>query len=110
MKKEDIRRMSYLAMMTALEIVLSRFLSINAWNLKIGFSFVPVVAAAMMFGPISAVIVAALGDFLGAILFPSGPFFMDYHFIWHALSAPAGNADDSVRGFGSRAVSWNCID
>ena len=64
-----------LAMLTAMEIVLSRFLSVNAWNLKIGFSFVPVVAAAMLYGPLGGAVVAGLGDFLGAILFPIGPYF-----------------------------------
>ena len=75
MKKIDIRTLSYLAVLMALEIVLSRFLSFSVWNMKIGFSFVPVVVAAMLLGPVPAGIVAALGDFLGAILFPIGPYF-----------------------------------
>ena len=62
--------MVILAMLTAAEIVLNRFLSINTWNMKIGFSFVPVVIAAVLLGPAYAAIVGALGDFLGAILFP----------------------------------------
>ncbi len=69
------RTLTTLAMLTAIEIVLSRFLSINAWNIKIGFSFVPIVVAAILYGPIAAGIVAALGDFLGAILFPIGAYF-----------------------------------
>ena len=64
-----------LAMLTAMEIVLSRFLSVNAWNLKIGFSFVPVVVAGMLYGPLGGAAVAGLGDFLGAVLFPIGPYF-----------------------------------
>ena len=75
MPKIPVRTIVYLGVLTALEIVLNRFLSINAWNLKIGFSFVPVAAAAMLFGPVPAGIVAALGDFLGAVLFPIGPYF-----------------------------------
>ena len=69
------RTLTTLAMLTALEIVLSRFLSLNAWNIKIGFNFVPVVAAAILYGPIGAGLVAALGDFLGALLFPIGTYF-----------------------------------
>ena len=64
-----------LGVLTALEIVLSRFLSINAWNLKIGFSFLPVAAAGMLFGPLAGGVVGALGDFLGAVLFPIGPYY-----------------------------------
>ena len=74
-KRLTARTVVYLGVLTALEIVLSRFLSISVWNLKIGFSFVPVAAAAMLFGPLPAAVVAALGDFLGAILFPIGPYF-----------------------------------
>lgn len=73
--KSALRMLVLLAMLTAMEIVLSRFLSINAWNLKIGFSFVPIVIAAILYGPIGSACVAALGDFLGAILFPIGPYF-----------------------------------
>ena len=73
--KFSTRTLTTLALLLAMEIVLSRFLSINAWNIKIGFSFVPIVVAAVVYGPLAAGIVAALGDFIGAILFPIGPYF-----------------------------------
>lgn len=75
MRKIDTKTIAYLSVLTAMEIVLSRFLSISAWNIKIGFSFVPIAVAAILFGPLQAGIVGALGDFLGAILFPIGPYF-----------------------------------
>ena len=75
MPKITVRTITLIGVLTALEIVLSRFCSINTWNLKIGFNFVPVALAGMILGPIPAAIVAALGDFLGAILFPIGPYF-----------------------------------
>lgn len=74
------RNLTVLGILLALEIVLSRFLSISAWNIKIGFSFVPVVLAAMLYGPAGSAAVAALGDFLGAILFPIGPYFPGFTF------------------------------
>ena len=49
-KKFDTSMIVYIGVLTAMEIVLNRFLSINAWNLKIGFSFVPVAIAGMLFG------------------------------------------------------------
>lgn len=64
-----------LGALLAIEIILSRFLSVNAWNIKIGFNFVPIAIAALLFGALPAGIVAALGDFLGAMLFPIGPYF-----------------------------------
>ena len=75
MSRVNTRTLSLAALLTALEIVLSRFLSISAWNTKIGFAFVPVVLAALLLGPLWAGIVAALADFLGAMLFPVGAFF-----------------------------------
>ncbi|MBS7526991.1 folate family ECF transporter S component [Fusibacter paucivorans] len=64
-----------LSVLVAMEIVLSRFLSFSVWNMKIGLSFIPVVIAATALGPIYAGIVGALGDFIGAILFPIGAYF-----------------------------------
>jgi len=75
MKKENVLRLTNLAFLTALEIVLARFLSISAWNIKIGFDFIPIVIAAILYGPIAGGIVGASGDFIGAVLFPIGPYF-----------------------------------
>ncbi|MCF0146004.1 MAG: folate family ECF transporter S component [Eubacterium sp.] len=75
MKKITTKQIVILGMLTAVQIVLSRFLSISAWNIKIGFSFIPVVVAAVYFGPIGGAVVGALGDFLGATLFPIGAYF-----------------------------------
>ena len=73
--KFTTRVLTTLAMLTAIEIVLSRFLSLNAWNTKIGFGFVPVVVAALLYGPLAGGIVGALAEFIGAILFPIGAYF-----------------------------------
>jgi len=62
------------AMLVALEIVLNRFCSINTAGLKIGFSFIPPMLAAMLYGPATSALVYALSDFLGALLFPIGPY------------------------------------
>ena len=75
MRRIHTRTLVIMAMLVAVEIVLSRFLSISAWNTKIGFAFVPVVVAAVLLGPLEAGCVAALADFLGAVLFPVGPYF-----------------------------------
>jgi len=75
MKKQKISMLATLGMLLAIEIVLSRFCSISAWNIKIGFSFVPIAVAAVLYGAAPAAAVAALGDFVGAILFPIGPYF-----------------------------------
>lgn len=74
-KKFTTQMLVMLGLLTAMEIVLSRFFSISTWDLKIGFNFVPVALAAVMYGPLAGGITAALGDFLGATLFPIGPYF-----------------------------------
>lgn len=75
MKKLDTKTIVTIGLLVALQIILSRFLSINAWNIKIGFSFLPVFIAATLYGAIPAALVGAIGDFLGAVLFPIGPYF-----------------------------------
>ncbi|MBO4446114.1 MAG: folate family ECF transporter S component [Clostridia bacterium] len=64
-----------MGMLIALYVVLNRFLSINVWNLSIGLTFLPLAVAGMVLGPVKAGIVGALSDFIGAMLFPFGPFF-----------------------------------
>ena len=59
----------------AMEVILARFLSLHTWNLKIGFSFLPVVAAAYWGGPIAGGLTGALGDLIGALLFPVEAYF-----------------------------------
>lgn len=75
MRKMQTRLVVTIGLLAAMHIILSRFLSINAWNIKIGFSFVPIFIAAWVYGPAAAALVGALGDFLGAVLFPIGPYF-----------------------------------
>ena len=63
------------ALLIALKIVLDRFLSYNVWNQRFGFAFIATAFAAAMLGAPWAMVVAGVGDFLGALLFPSGAYF-----------------------------------
>ena len=64
-----------LALLVAMEVVLARFLGIQTPIVQIKLSFIPVVMAALLYGPVPAALAAALGDFIGAVLFPSGAYF-----------------------------------
>lgn len=75
MKSDSVQKWIRVALLIALEIVLSRFLSISTPHLKIGFAFVPLALCAMLYGPVWAGVAGALADFLGAVLFPIGPYF-----------------------------------
>ena len=76
---KSIKALATIAMMIALEVVLSRFLSIPIGDsLKFGFNFVPVCVAAYLYGPLASVLVAGLGDFIGALLMPTNTFFYGF--------------------------------
>lgn len=60
-------RIAIMALLVALQIVLSRILSINLPFLKIGFAFLPVMFAGYLYGPAGGVIVGTVSDLIGAI-------------------------------------------
>lgn len=72
--KVSVKSVSFMGILVAMEIILARF-SVHTWNLKIGFSFVPIVVAAILYGPIQGGLVAAVGDVISAVLFPVGAYF-----------------------------------
>ena len=63
------------AQLLALDVVLTRLLAINTPLMKIGLGFAAVALCAVLYGPWWAALVAALGDIVGALLFPTGAFF-----------------------------------
>ena len=48
-RNQRLKTLVFCAVLVAVQVVLSRFLSVNAWNTKIGFGFVPVVLAAALY-------------------------------------------------------------
>lgn len=66
------------AILLCLLIILSRFLSIKTPIVKISFAFIPTVLCAVLLGPKWTILVNALGDIIGALLFPTGPYFFGY--------------------------------
>ncbi len=75
MHKISVKTLTAVALFIALEVVLSRFGSIATAELKIGFGFVPLAICAMLYGPAWAAVAGGLADFIGAVLFPIGPYF-----------------------------------
>lgn len=74
----NVKKLIIAAVLLALVIILTRFLSIQTPFLRIGFSFIPIIFAAIFLGPVWSTIIAGVGDVLGMILFPSGPFFLGF--------------------------------
>lgn len=73
--KLTTQTMATLSFLVALELVLVRFLSFQTSIHRIGFGFVPIVIAAVFYGPVGAGFVGVASDLVGAALFPKGPFF-----------------------------------
>ncbi len=73
--KFDVKKLVQISLLIALQVILTRFCSIQTPIVRIGFGFVAVTVMAMMFGPLSAGIGNAIADIIGSILFPSGAFF-----------------------------------
>ena len=73
--KVNTRKLAISAMLICLDVLFTRVLAINTPLMKIGFGFAAVAVSAMLYGPVWAMLTAALGDFVGAIIFPTGAFF-----------------------------------
>ena len=61
-------------MLIALCVVLDRLSAMNEF-FKVGLGFVPVVIAAILYGPATSALVYGLADFIAANLFPKGAYF-----------------------------------
>lgn len=73
--KGKLKTLVNVSLLVAMEVVLARFLSINTPIVRIGFGFVPIAICAMMYGPALAGVAGAMGDIIGATLFPTGAYF-----------------------------------
>lgn len=73
--KLSTQTMTVFAILIAAQFVISQFLTFQVWNIKIGFSFVPVVIAARLYGAVGAAEVAGIGDIIGVIFRPVGIWF-----------------------------------
>lgn len=70
-----IRQLIIIGLFIALEVILTRFCSINTPIMRLGFGFLPVAMLSIMFGPVWAGVAYALGDLIGMMIFPTGAYF-----------------------------------
>ena len=79
MKKNQLFKIILTAILVALNIILERFMpSYSVWNNNISFGFVTVAFAACYLGVPYAIAVGGLGDLIGAVIKPFGPYFVGY--------------------------------
>ncbi len=74
-KQKILFKLVLSAILCAVSVVLSRFLSFNVWNLSVGISFLPIMLAALVCGPLWGGVCGGLADLIGALLFPFGTYF-----------------------------------
>jgi ECF transporter S component (folate family) len=67
----NTKKLVMVSLFIALQIILSRFLSIQTPWVRIGFNFLPLSLCGIVFGPLTGGIAAALADFIGIVLFPA---------------------------------------
>jgi ECF transporter S component (folate family) len=74
-QNSNVTRLIILGLFIALEIILTRFLSIHTPIVRIGFGFLPIAMLGIMYGPVWAAAAYAIGDLVGIMLFPTAGFF-----------------------------------
>lgn len=71
--KNKSTKLVLIALLVALNIILVRFASINLGpSIRINFGFITIVIMGILFGPRYCALGAALADFIGATIFPTG--------------------------------------
>lgn len=67
--------MAYAGVLVALQVVLGNLVQVALLTKQMNFGFLPVAAAGYLLGPIGGLVVGALGDVLGTLLFGTGAYF-----------------------------------
>lgn len=60
--------LAYGAILCALNIVLTRLLSINVFTVRIGFNFIPIAIGSILFGPLIGAVLSVVADVLGMLM------------------------------------------
>ena len=73
--KTNTKKLVLTGLLVAIEIILSRFFSVQLPFFRISAAFIPLVLMGMLCGPAYAGAGGAMADFIGAVLFPAGAYF-----------------------------------
>ena len=96
------RNMVIMAVLTAVQIILARYLAIQVNEvLRISFETVPLALAGMWLGPLGGVIVALVSDVLGTVIYGYG--------VWFPPIALGPVAFTAICGWGTRYLFRGCL-
>ncbi|MDR2343304.1 MAG: folate family ECF transporter S component [Spirochaetaceae bacterium] len=70
-----VKKLVLASLLLAILIIVERLVSVQTQFLRISFAYVPIMLCAILLGPAWSAGIAALGDLIGALLFPKGAFF-----------------------------------
>ena len=76
--KGQTKKLTVSALLLAADVILTRILAFNTPLMKIGLGFAAVAISGMLYGPAWAALTAALGDLLGALMFPTGAYYWGF--------------------------------
>ena len=65
---KNTKMLVMIAMFVALQIVLTRFLSVETATQRVSFAFLPIAVSGIMFGPFAAGFAALVADLVGAVM------------------------------------------
>lgn len=77
----DVKMLVFAALIVALKVVVKAFKIEIAPSLYITFDCYVTAMGSLVYGPLTALLVGAVSDTLGCILFPSGPYFFPFIFV-----------------------------
>lgn len=69
------RSLAMMGALTAIEIILARYLSIQTETLRVSFETIPIGLAGMWLGPVAGALVALISDILGTVIAGYGIYF-----------------------------------
>ena len=79
-KMSELKKTILAALLLALFIVLDRFISINTHFLKVNISLIPIMIAGMTLGWKYSMLIGIMGDLIGSIYWPFGPYYAGFTF------------------------------
>lgn len=75
MKKFNTKKLVFLAILIAINVILTRYVSIRTPVVRIGFNFIAVALTSAFFGPLTGGLANVVADIVGMLISPLGDFF-----------------------------------
>ncbi len=75
MRRISLQQLIMIALFVALQIVFTRFLSLDTGIVRVSAAFIPLAFCSIMCGPVNGGIAAGLADVIGFLVFPRGTYF-----------------------------------